>query len=99
MEKNFIGFAIYSEDKNNEMKLLEVISGNDFTDYRLAVELSYEYWYNAWKYDTPKPKDIVLCPITPYGKHNLSTPIFNARDINTKDEFNRDKFQEKYYGI
>lgn len=93
---DFNGFSVYRKYCNGEVVLLHIIKGNNFKDYRLAVELVYE----SWRANVPFTDNVILCPMPQgFGDYDIMNPIFSGKDINTEHEFDRDTFQYKYYGI
>ena len=89
----FTGFCIYRKYEDDSLLLLHFVNGNGFTEYRLAVDLCYK----SWETNVPFTQDVILCTFP--NNYNIPKPIFNAKDIGTDHEFDRDDFQYKHYGI
>lgn len=93
---DFTGFSVYRKYTDGSLLLIHIINGNTFKDYRLAVEMVYQ----SWEANVPFTEDVILCTIPDqYDGYSITKPIFRARDIDTKHEFDRDNFQYKHYGI
>ncbi|MGN1217208.1 MAG: hypothetical protein ACI4TD_04445 [Phocaeicola sp.] len=88
-EKNFKGFVIYRIAKDGSCVLIRTINGNTFSDYREAVEVCYD--------EPTEDGDLYLLTLP-----NENCPtwfIFCSTYIGTEHEFDRDTFQNMFYGI
>lgn len=94
-EIDFYGFVLYKIYDNGNIVVNHVLKGNDFNSYEDVVNTAYEKWNRR----CDNIKDIILLPLPCVKPYSIDNPIFRASTIGTANEFERDSFQVKYYGV
>jgi hypothetical protein len=94
-EIDFNGFVIYKIYTNGNIVVNHVIKGNDANSFNEAIKTIYAKWNRRFN----NVKDIILLTLPIVKPYTIENPIFRASTIGTDNEFDRDSFQLKYYGV